>query len=46
MEIKIIRVIGEEVVFLDIKIKEDILKILVIIWWDLVEELVYLKDVI
>lgn len=46
MEIKIIRVIGEEVVFLDIKIKEDILKILVILWWDLVEELVYLKDVI
>lgn len=46
MEIKIIRVIGEEVVFLDIKIKEDLLKILVILWWDLVEELVYLKDVI
>lgn len=46
MEIKIIRVIGEEVVFLDIKIKEDILKILVILWWDLVEELVYLKDII
>lgn len=46
LEIKIIRVIGEEVAFRYIKIKDDILKILVILWRDLVKELIYLKDVI
>lgn len=46
METKTIRTTGEEVAFLDIKIKEDISKISVILWRDLAEEPVHLKDVI
>lgn len=46
METKTIRATGEEVAFLDIKIKEDISKISVILWRDLAEEPVHLKDVI
>lgn len=46
METKTIRATGEELAFLDIKIKEDISKISVILWRDLAEEPVHLKDVI
>lgn len=46
LETKTIRATGEEVAFLDIKIKEDISKISVILWRDLAEEPVHLKDVI
>lgn len=46
METKTIRATEEEVAFLDIKIKEDISKISVILWRDLAEEPVHLKDVI
>lgn len=46
METKTIRATGEEVAFLDIKIKEAISKISVILWRDLAEEPVHLKDVI
>lgn len=46
LETKTIRTTGEEVAFLDIKIKEDISKISVILWRDLAEEPVHLKDVI
>lgn len=46
METKTIRATGEEVAFLDIKIKEDISKISVILWRDLAEKPVHLKDVI
>lgn len=46
METKTIRATGEEVAFLDFKIKEDISKISVILWRDLAEEPVHLKDVI
>lgn len=46
METKTIRATGEEVAFLDIKIKEDISTISVILWRDLAEEPVHLKDVI
>lgn len=46
METKTIRATGEEVAFLDIKTKEDISKISVILWRDLAEEPVHLKDVI
>lgn len=46
METKTIIATGEEVAFLDIKIKEDISKISVILWRDLAEEPVHLKDVI
>lgn len=46
METKTIRATGEEVAYLDIKIKEDISKISVILWRDLAEEPVHLKDVI
>lgn len=46
METKTIRATGEEVAFLDIKIKEDLSKISVILWRDLAEEPVHLKDVI
>lgn len=46
METKTIRATGEEVAFLDIKIKEDISKISVILLRDLAEEPVHLKDVI
>lgn len=46
METKTIRATGEEVAFLDIKIKEDISKISVILWRDLAEEPVHVKDVI
>lgn len=46
METKTIRATGEEVAFLDIKIKEDISKISVILWRDLAEEPVHFKDVI
>lgn len=46
METKTIRATGEEVAFLDIKIKEDLTKISVILWRDLAEEPVHLKDVI
>lgn len=45
METKTIIATGE-VAFLDIKIKEDISKISVILWRDLAEEPVHLKDVI
>lgn len=46
METKTIRATGEEVAFLDIKIKEDISKVSVILLRDLEEEPVHLKDVI
>lgn len=46
METKTIRATGEEVAFLDIKSKEDISKISVILLRDLAEEPVHLKDVI
>lgn len=46
METKTIRATGEDVAFLDIKIKEDLSKISVILWRDLAEEPVHLKDVI
>lgn len=46
METKTIRATGEEVAFLDIKIKEAISKISVILWRDLAEEPVHVKDVI
>lgn len=46
METKTIIATGEEVAFLDIKIKEAISKISVILWRDLAEEPVHLKDVI
>lgn len=46
METKTIRATGEDLAFLDIKIKEDISKISVILWRDLAEEPVHLKDVI